>query len=152
MAPEAIDTNRKPLSHVAFALALWAIVAPTHAGDLCRENSFTKPQAVQGRWDYDSSCGLCHQFSLKGRTPGNYKNEMPDIAILDANYLQTLDGNGGMTPPLLGDVFFRKWKDQNAFTDRISNAIGAFPPRNYVKPDSDVRIAAYILFMNCGKL
>jgi hypothetical protein len=39
-----------------------------------------------------------------------------------------------------------------AFVDRISNAIGAFPPKNYVKPASDLRISAYILYRNCGKL
>ena len=148
----ARETIGRWLSHRVGALALVAIVAPVYADDLCKANTFAKPQAVQGRWDYDSSCGLCHQFNLTGRQPGNYQNETPDIRVLDANYMQTLDGNGGMTPPLLGETFFRKWKDQKAFTDRISNAIGAFPPRNYVKPDSDMRIAAYILFMNCGKL
>jgi mono/diheme cytochrome c family protein len=134
------------------ALALMVIVGPAYGGDLCKANSFTRSQAEQGKRDYESSCGLCHQYNLRGRLPGNYRNEAPDIGLLDANYIKTLDGNGGMTPPLLGERFFGKWKDVKAFADRISSAIGAFPPKNYVKPDSDMRIAAYILYRNCGKL
>jgi hypothetical protein len=52
----------------------------------------------------------------------------------------------------VGLEFFEKWKDQKAFVDRISTAIQGFPPTNYVKFDSDMRIAAYILYENCGKL
>jgi len=140
------------VNHKISVLALLLVVGPVYAGDLCKMNSFTTTQAVQGRRDYDSSCGLCHLYNLHGRVPGESQNETPDIGILDENYLKTLDGNGGMTPPLVGVKFFSKWKDQKAFSDRISNAIGAFPPRNYVKPDSDLRIAAYILYKNCGKL
>jgi hypothetical protein len=89
---------------------------------------------------------------LKGRVPGEYQNEVPDIRILNDNYIKTLDDNGGVTPPLVGQKFFSKWKDQKAFVDRISTAISGFPPKNYVKFDSDMRIAAYILYKNCGKL
>jgi hypothetical protein len=134
------------------AIALLAITHLAQAGDLCRDNSFTPPDAQRGKLEYDSSCGLCHQYNLMGRVPGNSMNETPDIGLLNANYLKTLDDNGGVIPPLLGEKFFSKWKDQKAFSDRISSAIGGFPPMNYVKPDSDIRIAAYILFKNCGKL
>ncbi len=140
------------MRHLIRALALSIIIAPAYANDLCKANSFTTAQAQQGKRDYDSSCGLCHLYNLKGRVPGNSRNETPDIRILDANYIKTLDDNGGMTPPLLSEAFFRKWKDMSAFVNRISSAVGAFPPKNYVKPASDARIAAYILYKNCGKL
>lgn len=133
-------------------LALLLVAGPVYAGGLCTTNSFTKSQAVQGKRDYESSCGLCHLYNLQGRVPGEYQNEIPDIGILNSNYQQTLDANGGVTPPLIGAKFFAKWKDQTALVARISNAIGAFPPTNYVKPDSDLRVAAYILYRNCGKL
>jgi hypothetical protein len=123
-----------------------------HAGDLCSDTTFTMKQALRGGLEYESSCGLCHQYNLLGRSPGNFARETPDIKLLDAHYMSTLDGNGGVIPPLLGEAFFSKWKDQKAFTDRISTAIGGFPPVNYQKPDSDLRIAAYILFKNCGRL
>ncbi|HTY93491.1 MAG TPA: hypothetical protein VMC02_06365 [Steroidobacteraceae bacterium] len=134
----------------AIALALLAHTAA--AADLCVNNTYTLEQAIKGRHEYDSSCGLCHLYNLQGRVPGAARHEIPDIGLLDANYLKTLDGNGGMTPPLLSKAFFAKWKDQQAFSARISNAIGAFPPTNYVKIDSDARIAAYLLYRNCGKL
>jgi len=89
---------------------------------------------------------------LKGRVPGEYQNETPDISLLNDNYIKTLDDNGDVTPPLVGQKFFGKWKDQKAFVDRISNAILGFPPKNYVKFDSDMRIAAYILYKNCGQV
>jgi len=152
MGLESEQTRSSLVSNFIRVLALLVVVAPAYADELCKANTYTKSQAVRGKHDYDSSCGLCHLYNLQGRVPGNYKNETPDIQILDANYLKTLDGNGGMTPPLLGGEFFGKWKDQKAFADRISNAIGAFPPKNYVKPSSDARIAAYILYKNCGKL
>jgi hypothetical protein len=149
--PEQYQIWSMLVNHKVGALALLLVAGPVFGGDLCKINSFTKSQAAQGRRDYESSCGLCHLSNLKGRVPGNSKNETPDIRILNANYIKTLDGNGGMTPALVGEKFFRKWKDQKAFTDRISNAIGAFPPKDCVKPDSDLRIAAYILYKNCGK-
>lgn len=123
-----------------------------YAGDLCVNPSFTMADAQLGRVEFNSSCGLCHQYSLEGRVPGNFEHETPDLRSLDARFLQTVDGNGGVVPPLLGEAFFSKWKDQQAFSARISSAIGAFPPQHYTKPDSDRRIAAYILFRNCGKL
>ena len=138
--------------HLIEALAISLIVAPAYGGELCKSSALTLSQAEQGRLDYNSSCGLCHLYNLKGRVPGNYKNETPDIGILDANYIKTLDDNGGMTPPLVGQKFFSKWKDLKAFVDRISSAVGAFPPKNYVKPASDARIAAYIMYRNCGEL
>lgn len=140
------------MHRMACAIGCLLIAHIAQASDLCASNTFTRPEALRGRLDYNSSCGLCHQYNLQGRVPGNALNETPDIGILSAAYLKTLDGNGGVIPALLGENFFSKWKDQKAFSERISSAVGAFPPKNYLKPDSDIRIAAYILFKNCGEL
>ncbi len=140
------------MNHLVSALALLLTVGPVYADDLCEANSFTKSQAEQGKREYNSSCGLCHLYNLKGRVPGEYQNETPDYRILNYNYMKTVDDNGGVTPPLVGRDFLSKWKDQKAFVDRISNAIMGFPPKNYVKVDSDRRIAAYILYKTCGKV
>ncbi|HTV78898.1 MAG TPA: hypothetical protein VMF03_11610, partial [Steroidobacteraceae bacterium] len=113
---------------------------------------FTKAQATKGRWAYDSSCALCHLYTLRGRVPGASANELPSITLLNDVYLKTLDGNGGMTPSLISDSFFDKWKDQKAFVDRVANATGAFPPKRYEKDVSEVEIAAYILFEHCGRM
>jgi len=65
--------------------------------------------------------------------------------------MKTLDDNGGVTPAHVGQEFLAKWKDQKTFVDRISTAIVGFPPKNYIKLDSDMRIAAYFLYKNCGR-
>jgi hypothetical protein len=140
------------MNPIVSALALLLTVGPVYASDLCTANSFTKSQADQGKLEYNSSCGLCHLYNLKGRVPGESQNETPDISILNDNYIKTLDDNGGGTPPLVDQKFLSKWKDQKAFVDRISTAILGFPPKNYVKFDSDMRIAAYILYKNCEEL
>ena len=140
------------VNHIVSALTLLLAVGPVYAGGLCTKNSFTKSQAQQGKAEYNSSCGLCHLYNLTGRVAGEYQNETPDIRLLNDKYIKTLDENGGVTPALVGQKFFGKWKDQKAFVDRISSAIGGFPPKHYVKFDSDMRIAAYILYRNCGKL
>ena len=138
------------MRHVVATLVALAVVSHACAGDLCKENSFSKAQAMKGRWAYDSSCGLCHLYNLSGRVPGQSGTETPDILILNDLYLKTLDGNGGMTPSLVSDAFFKKWRDQKAFVDRVSNATGAFPPKSYIKDESELQIAAYILFERCG--
>ena len=140
------------MNHLVCALALLLTVGPVYAGDLCEANSFTKSQAERGKREYNSSCGLCHLYNLQGRVPGESRNERPDIRILNDKYIKTLDDNGGVTPPLVGQKFLGKWQDQKAFVDRISTAIMGFPPKNYVKFDSDMRIAAYILYKTCGKV
>jgi hypothetical protein len=128
------------------------IAGPVCAGDLCKENSFTKTQATKGRWAFDSTCGLCHLFNLRGRVVGQSRSEMPDISVLPEVYLKSVDGNGGMTPSLISDAFFKKWKDQNAYADRIANATGAFLPKNYVKNETELQVAAYILYERCGQM
>jgi hypothetical protein len=140
------------MNHVVGALALLLTVGPAYADDLCKANSFTQSQADLGRQEYNSSCGLCHLYNLQGRVPGESEHETPDISLLNDKYIKTLDDNGGVTPALVGQKFFMKWPDQKAFVDRISTAILGFPPKDYVKVDSDMRIAAYILYKNCGKL
>jgi hypothetical protein len=140
------------VKYIVSALVVLLAASPVYAGDLCEANSFTKSQATQGKLEYNSSCGLCHLYNLKGRVPGESQSETPDVRILDAHYTKTLDDNGGVTPPLVGQKFLGKWKDQKAFVDRISTAIQGFPPKNYAKFDSDMRIAAYILYKTCGKV
>jgi len=138
------------MHRVIGTLLLLAFVGPALAGDLCKTNSFTKAQATKGRWEYDSSCGLCHLYSLKGRVSGESGREIPSINVLPTGYLPTIDNDGGNIPSLISDSFFAKWKDEKAFSDRVANATGAFPPKGYVKYVSELELAAYILYERCG--
>jgi cytochrome c5 len=69
-------------------------VTLAHAADQPRTSEpaprvFTAAQARAGKVAYESSCGLCHQFNMKGRTgaPG----ELPDVNSLPENMIKTID-------------------------------------------------------------
>jgi hypothetical protein len=140
------------MRRVLCTLLLLAFVFPALGNDLCKTNSFTKAQATKGRWEFDSTCGLCHLYSLRGRVAGEAGREIPSISVLPTGYFPPIDREGGNTPSLVSDSFFAKWKDEKAFSDRIANATGAFPPRGYVKDVSEFELAAYILYERCGKM
>ena len=111
---------------------------------------FTAEQARAGKLAYESSCGLCHQFNMQGRTgaPG----ELPDINSLPENMIKTIDQNGEQVPPLIGPRFMAHWgaKSTKEYVARVANAMGAFPPTK-VGSDTSVQLTAYFLQMNGGK-
>lgn len=91
------------------AIAMAAMTGVSYADNLCSINPFTKADAEQGKVAFDSHCALCHQYSMTGRTPGNSRNESPDINLLSESDLKMVDGAAGLVPPLVGDRFFKKW-------------------------------------------
>ncbi len=144
--------NRWTLA-VAFAVATAA--GSAHAAEqLCKMNPYTRTEAAEGKVLFDSHCALCHQYSMAGREPGNFSNEVPDINTLSESDLEFLDGSGGLVPPLLGDKFFRKMKNRSVadFSSFVSSAANSFPPSGKVEmPYTYLKIAAYVLYRNCGK-
>jgi hypothetical protein len=136
------------------AIALSTITGISYGSDLCSINPYTKGDAQQGKVAFDSHCALCHQFSMTGRTPGNYKNESPDINVLSPTDLQFLDHGGGVVPPLVGDKFFRKWRGKTFvdFSSFVSSASNSFPTKDFDSPKTYFLIAAYVLYRNCGKM
>jgi mono/diheme cytochrome c family protein len=111
---------------------------------------FTAEQAQAGKIAYESSCGLCHQFNMQGRTgaPG----ELPEVNTLPENMIDTLDQNGEQVPPLVGPRFMARWgaKTTQEYAARVANAMGAFPPTR-VGSDTSLQLTAYFLQMNGGK-
>jgi len=108
---------------------------------------FTAAQARAGKIAYESSCGLCHQFNLRGRTgaPG----ELPDVNSLPENMIKTIDQNGEQVPPLVGPRFMAHWGAKSAkdYKARVENAMGAFPPKNLGR-ETSLQLTAYFLQMN----
>ena len=139
---------------LAIALTV-ATAGSAHAADeLCRKNPYTRAEAAEGRVMFDSRCALCHQYSMGGREPGNFANEVPDINTLSKADIEFMDGSGGVVPPLLGDKFFRKMKGKSVaeFSSFVSSAAIAFPPAGKFEiPYTYLKIAAYVLYRNCGK-
>jgi mono/diheme cytochrome c family protein len=111
---------------------------------------FTAAQARAGKVAYESSCGLCHQFNMQGRTgaPG----ELPDVNTLSENMIKTIDQNGEQVPPLVGARFMAHWgaKSTQEYAARVANAMGAFPP-THVGGDTVLQLTAYFLQMNGAK-
>ncbi len=141
----------------AIALAVFMPVSlAAHATDLCKANFYTKAEATEGRKLFDSHCALCHQYTMVGRQPGNFRNESPPIDRLSEGDLSFLDHGGGSVPPLIGAKFFNRMKIEKPsvaeFSSYVSSAANSFPPVGKVDlPYTYLKIAAYVLYRNCGK-
>jgi hypothetical protein len=135
-------------------IALSAVAGVAGAGNLCSINPFSRDDALQGKVAFDSHCALCHQYSMTGRVPGEYRNETPDINVLSANDLNFVDGHGGSVPPLIGDKFFSKYAHKSLveFSTAVGGAANTFPTKDFQPPKSYFLLAAYVLYRNCGKL
>jgi hypothetical protein len=119
---------------------------------------FTTAQAEAGRKAYENTCGKCHTPTLLGRKgdPG----ELPPVSSLPA-YMQ--DMARGLVPPLAGTDFINRWGPRTTaeLTDRIEQAVGAFPPEGTNIPvpgraqaendPTSVNITAYVLQVNGAK-
>jgi hypothetical protein len=142
------------MNRLLVSMALVAFTGAASANTLCAVNPYSKAEAEQGRVAFDSHCALCHQFSMTGRAPGNYKNETPDINLLSAGDLKFFDNAGGTVPPLIGQKFFGKWdgKTFTEFSTQVSGAANSFPPKDFQTPKSYFLIVAYVLGRNCGQL
>jgi hypothetical protein len=130
----------------ASLLVLSALTAPAF-GDDARASVFTSAQARAGKVAYESTCGLCHLSSLRGRTGG--PEELPDPDTLPDNYQKTINGSGGYVPALVGEEFVAKWGSKTAgeFAVRILEATKGFPPKG--NDDATfLAVAAYILQAN----
>jgi len=119
---------------------------------------FTSAQAEAGRKAYENTCGNCHTPTLLGRKgdPG----ELPPVSSLPASMQ---DMARGIVPPLAGKDFINRWGSHTTaeLTDRINQAVGAFPPEGtdipvpgHAPADTDptaVNITAYVLKVNGAK-
>jgi hypothetical protein len=126
-------------------LALSALAVPAFAGD-APPTVFTAAQAKAGKVAYESTCGLCHLTSLRGRTGG--PDELPDTDTLPLTYQQTI-GSGGQVPALVGEEFMAKWGGKTAgeFAERILSATKGFPPTGNDEK-TFLAVTAYILQAN----
>jgi hypothetical protein len=119
---------------------------------------FTSAQSEAGRTAYENTCGKCHTPTLLGRKGA--AGELPPVSSLPA-YMQ--DMANGFVPPLAGADFINRWGARTTaeLTERINQAVGAFPPEGtnipvpgHAPADNDptaVNITAWVLQVNGGK-
>ena len=141
---------------IALGIVAASASGAARAADFCRANPYTRAEAAQGKVLFDSHCALCHQYDMTGRQPGNHRNEMPDINLLSASDLQFVDNAGGVVPPLIGREYFRKsqakYSSVSEWGSIVSSAAQSFPPSGKIEvPYTYLKIAAYVLYRNCGK-
>jgi cytochrome c len=141
---------------MAMGLGVASVAGAVQAADLCKVNPYTKAEATQGKALFDSHCALCHQYDMAGRQPGNHKNESPDINLLADGDVTFLDNAGGVVPPLIGREFFKRTQTKYAsvaeWSSMVSGAAITFPPSGTIDtPYTYLKIAAYVLYRNCGK-
>jgi mono/diheme cytochrome c family protein len=124
-----------------------AVLSSAAIADDARPSVFTSAQARAGKVAYESTCGICHLNSLKGRVGA--PDELPDPDTLPDNYQKTINGAGGYVPPLIGAEFMEKWGKKTAgeFAARIQNAILGFPPKG-TDDTTFLALTAYILKSN----
>ena len=137
----------------AFAVATAGSAA--QAADFCKTNPYTKAEAAQGKVLFDSHCALCHQYSMTGREPGNFKSEVPDINLLSESDAKFVDGAGGVVPPLIGKKYFQKvqakYSSVTEWGSIASSAAQSFPPTGKIEiPYTYNKLAAYLLYRNCN--
>lgn len=139
----------------AIAVAVAGASGAAQAAEFCKTNPYTKAEAAQGKALFDSHCALCHQYSMKGREPGNSGNEVPDINVLSESDLKFVDGAGGVVPPLIGRKYFEKVQAKYSsvieWGSIASAAAQSFPPAGKIEiPYTYNKIAAYLLYRNCN--
>ena len=91
-------------------LVLSALTLPAFA-DGVRQSVFTSAQAKAGKPAYESTCGICHLKTLRGRVGD--PSELPDPDTLPENYQMTSNGSAGYVPPLTGEEFMAKYSPRS---------------------------------------
>jgi mono/diheme cytochrome c family protein len=107
--------------------------------------TFTAAQAASGKVAVESSCGICHQPSLRGRS--GEPDESPAFDALPRSFQDFI--KTGYVPPLVGEEFLAKWKGKTVvqLAEYLGSAGKSFPTAG-MDEKTYLQIAAYVLQMN----
>jgi hypothetical protein len=110
--------------------------------------AFTAAQAASGRVAVESSCGICHLKSLRGRA--GEPDESPAFDELPRKFQDFI--KTGYVPPLVGEEFMAKWKGKTVvqLAENLGSAGKSFPTAG-MDEKTYLEIAAYVLQMNGAK-
>ena len=127
-------------------LVLSALSLPAFSDDV-RPTVFTALQAQRGKIEVESSCGLCHLQTLRGRVGA--EDELPDVDALPASFRKFLGSGAGYVPPLAGEEFIEKWKGKpiQELAEKLGGAMKSFPPAG-MDDTSALAITAYVVQLN----
>lgn len=126
------------LSAVSFPALSDNVAAP-------KTGAYTAAQAATGKIAVESSCGICHLRSLRGRS--GEPDELPAFDELPRSFQDFI--KTGYVPPLVGEEFLAKWKGKTVvqLAESLGGAGKSFPTAG-MDDKTYLQIAAYVLQMN----
>lgn len=110
-----------------------------------KSGAYTATQAASGKVAVESSCGICHLRSLRGRS--GEPDESPAFDALPRSFQDFI--KTGYVPPLVGEEFLAKWKGKTIvqLAENLGSAGKSFPTAG-MDDKTYLQIAAYVLQLN----
>ena len=129
----------------AALLVLFALPAFADTADTPKSGAFTAAQAATGKIAVESSCGICHLRTLRGRSGED--DEIPALDVLPRRFQDFI--KTGYVPPLVSEEFLAKWKGKTVLqlAEYLGSAGKSFPTAG-MDETTYLEIAAYVLQMN----
>ena len=139
-------SSHRILQGALLLLSTVSLAAPADRTDTPKSiGAFTAAQAASGRVAVESSCGICHLKSLRGRA--GEPDESPAFDELPRKFQDFI--KTGYVPPLVGEEFMAKWKGKTIvqLAENLGSAGKSFPTAG-MDDKTYLEIAAYVLQMN----
>jgi cytochrome c553 len=138
-------SQHRALQAALLFLSTLSFTAFADSADAPKSGAFTAAQAASGKVAVESSCGICHLRTLRGRT--GEEDESPAFDALPRRFQDFI--KTGYVPPLVGEEFLAKWKGKTVLqlAEYLGSAGKSFPTAG-MDETTYLSIAAYVLQMN----
>jgi hypothetical protein len=138
-------SQHRTLQAALLLLSTLSLSALADSADAPKSGAFTAAQAASGKVAVESSCGICHLKSLRGRMGED--DESPAFDALPRRFQDFI--KTGYVPPLVGEEFLAKWKGKTVvqLAENLGGASKSFPTAGQDET-TYLAIAAYVLQMN----
>lgn len=137
--------SHRILKTALLLLSMVSLPALSDSAGTSKSGAYTAAQAASGKVAVESSCGICHLRSLRGRT--GEPDETPAFDALPRSFQDFI--KTGYVPPLVGKEFLAKWKGKTVvqLAEKLGSAGKSFPTAG-MDDKTYLQIAAYVLQMN----
>lgn len=138
-------SSHRTLQAALLVLSTLSLPVLADSGDAPKSGLYTVAQAASGKVATESSCGICHLRSLRGRVGA--EDESPALDTLPRSFQDFIKTS--YVPPLAGEEFLAKWKGKTIaeLADALGGAMKSFPTAG-MDETTFLAITAYVLQMN----
>jgi S-disulfanyl-L-cysteine oxidoreductase SoxD len=138
-------SSHRLLQATLVLLSAASFPALSDSADAPKSGAYTAAQAATGKVAVESSCGICHLRSLRGRS--GEPDESPPFDALPRAFQDFI--KTGYVPPLVGEEFLAKWKGKTVIqlAENLGSAGKSFPTAG-MDDKTYLQIAAYVLQLN----